>query len=54
MAPGIIEAKTPARRRLRLTPDWPWYAAFLIPAIILVVVVSLLDVGSAYVRKRFI
>ncbi len=31
----------PVRRRRRLNPDWPWMAAFVVPALLIVVVVQL-------------
>lgn len=53
MGSGIVQAKTTTRRHPRLGLDWPWYVAFLAPAVILVVAVQLYPLAySAFISTQ--
>ena len=54
MASGNVRATATATvRRFRLGPDWKWYAAFLVPAIILVVAVQFYPLAySAFISTQ--
>ena len=53
MASGSVRATTATARRFRLGPDWKWYAAFLVPAVILVVAVQFYPLAySAFISTQ--
>ncbi len=53
MASSSVRATTTTARRFRLGPDWKWYAAFLVPAIILVVAVQFYPLAySAFIATQ--
>lgn len=53
MVSGSMQVTTSKRRRIKLGLDWPWYAAFLVPAVILVVAVQFYPLAySAFISTQ--